>query len=170
MPNTNTIAYIPSLPGAAQGASSTAEFQFNDANAVASYVRVCPNQLTKRQIVVKAGGRVTGGTTTNITLKIYAGATALGSGTLIATSGVVAVNSTSGTWTIEVMGQLDAVLKELDGMFYGQVNNTAVAQAALSGTPTLDPGLEINFYASGQFSASHAGNLVALDWLEVDAL
>jgi len=167
MGNTNTVAYVPTLPGAAQGATSTAEFQFADGAAVAAFVRVCPLQLLKRQVVVKAGGRVTGGTTTNFTAKIYAGAAI--TGTLLASSGAIAVNSTSGTWQIEIIASLDAVLKEFGGVMYGHVNNTAVAQAALSNAATLDPGVEINFCASGQFSASHAGNLAYLDWLEVEA-
>lgn len=172
MANANTVAAASGLPGSAQGASSTAEFQFNDSAGTRAMVKVGPPLLKNKRFRVKAGGRVTGGTTTNFTAKLYYGTSAtIGSNTNIATSGALAVNSTSGNWYLEAEIAHDETSDKLQGLLKGHVNATAVAQAILTNAPTGVTGdAEIGFTVTGQFSASDAGNAARCDFLEVEIL
>ncbi len=168
MPNANTCFLTIRLPGAAQGASSTAEFQFQNKDGGNAVLTVPAGILNgRRQIILRAGGRVTGGTTTNFTGKVYLGATI--AGTLVFSSGAIAVNSASGNWFLEVAFVIDATSDKIQGIGYGNVNATAVAQANVSVT-SADPETVLQFCASGQFSASHASSAAYLDFLEMDVM
>jgi trimethylamine:corrinoid methyltransferase-like protein len=90
MPNVSTLAFAQELPGAAQGASSTSEIQFKNLTAANAVISVNGAVLKNAQFILRAAGRAVGGTTTNLTIKLYDGA-ALGS--IIFTSGAIAVNS-----------------------------------------------------------------------------
>lgn len=167
MANVNTIASTPLLPGNAVGASSTSEIQFLDNTGANAVLKVGPNYLVSRKFKIKLGGRATGGTTTNLTVKLYTGA-ALGSNLL--TSGAVAINSVSGNFQIEAELETDPTSKNLQGLFKGQVNATAVAQAATTAVGSIDATVAQSFSASATFSASNAGNLAILEYFELEAL
>jgi hypothetical protein len=121
--------------------------------------------LKNRRFKVRLGGRVTGGTTTNFTVKLYLGA-AINS--LIFTSGAIAVNSVSGNFHLEAELDCDSTSKILQGLARGQVNASAVAQAATTAVASTDPTVAQSFSASGTFSVSNASNAAVLDYLEVD--
>lgn len=161
-------------PSAAGGASSTSEFQFADSagNALVAYIPGS-NKLSNKPFRVRAWGRVTGGTTNNFTAKIYYGST---SGTSLATTGAIAVNSVSGNWMLVLDCVWDSTSGKIQGIFKGHVNGTAVAQAILSSVttpgstvlPSTASSTSIYFSASGTFSGSNAGNAAYLDGLTVE--
>jgi len=166
MANVNTIAFATQLPGSAQGASSTSEIQFNNSAGNAAVLTVGAGYLKNRSFRIKAGGKVTGGTTTNFTAKIYTGA-ALGSAVL--SSGAVAVNSASANWELVFEGVIDSASNKLQGHGVGNVNATLVALANGS-VSSIDPTLAQSFSASLQFSASNASNAATLEYFEIEAL
>jgi hypothetical protein len=179
MPNANTAVQAITaangrLPSDALGASSTAEFQFSKSSS--RYVLTLPgsSKCINRPIRIKAWGRVTGGTTTNFTVKLYSGSSAtIGSNTSIATSGAIAVNSVSGNFWLEAEGVWDSTSDKFQGLFRGHINGTAVAAAILSSVtqPGADPSTEGNgLTVTGTFSASNASNAAILDGFEVEVL
>lgn len=183
MPNNNTIAQAKvaggGLPSDSLGASSTSEFAFSktvveggtSTSRNLSIAVPGAEKLKNKPIRIRAWGRVTGGTTTNFTVKIYSGTVA--AGTSLATTGAIAVNSVSGNFNLVIEGVWDSTSDKLQGIFKGHVNGTAVAQVITSSVtqPAIDPSLEtFALSASGQFSGSHASNAAILDGLELEAL
>lgn len=166
MANLNTISYAPNLPAAAVGASSTAEIQFLNNLGAHAIARVAAGQFTNRRLRVRAGGRVTGGTTTNVTFKVYYGDLT----TSIASSGAIAVNSASGNWVIEASVEVDSTSSKLQGQFSGQTNGSLVTAAATTTVSSVSVSSELDISASATFSASNSGNAAILDYLEVDAV
>ena len=172
MPNTNTIARCGSLPGAAQGASSSNEFQFVDSLAAQANVRVGSTYLKRRQFLIKAGGRSVGEPdAVTLTLKLYLGKSAtIGSNVLVFSSGAKTITGLTGSWELEAIAVINETSKAIEGIGYGAVNNIAVAQAALSATTTADPNAEIAFTVTGQFSTSDVANAAICDYFEVEGL
>lgn len=166
MANTHTVARAVRLPGAAQGASSTTEFEFLNVDAAKAEFTIPANKLKKKRFRITAGGRVTGGTTTNFTAVIHAGADL---GTDLFTSGAKAMNSVSGSWLLVVEAIVDDTADIITGIGFGSVGPTvvtpAVAQAA-----SQDPETALTFSVSGTFSASHANNKAYLDFFELEIL
>src|SRR5262249_19158411 len=99
--------------------------------------------------------------------KLYSGS-ALNSA--IFTSGAIAINSVSGNFGLDAEVETDATSKILQGLAKGQVNATAVAQAATTAVTSFDGTLGQSFSASATFSASNAGNLAILEYFEVELL
>jgi hypothetical protein len=162
------------------GGTSTSEAQFLTAsaqNGVAAATRlICytpgSNQLKYRRFVVRVGGRVTGGTTTNFTAKLYWGTSStIASNTNIATSSTNAVNSASGNWELQASCVWDATSGKIQGVFQGWVNGTAVAAAILSNIPSsVDLSGESTsngFTVTGTFSSGNASNAAYVDYFEV---
>lgn len=165
------IARASGLPGAAQGASSTAEFQFvdNQSTPVRAQVKVKHASLEKRIFRVRAFGTVTGGTTTNFTVKLDYGVSAtIGSNTTIADSGAIAVNSESGNWKIEAELYLDSVSGKLQGRFNGWINGTEKADTVNTEIASLtELTEELGFTVTGTFSASNAGSGAKCEGFEI---
>ncbi len=165
------LARASGLPGAAQGASSTAEFQFvdNQSTPVRAQVKVKHDQLEKRPFRVRAFGTVTGGTTTNFTLNLDYGVSAtIGSNTTIGTSGAVAVNSESANWLIEAELYLDSVSGKLQGKINGWVNGGMITEAVITEIASLtELTTELGFTVTGTFSASNASNAAQCEGFEI---
>jgi hypothetical protein len=89
-----------------------------------------------------ASGIITTGTTTNVTIKLYSGASAtIGSNTLLGSSGAVAQNGTTGArvtaaWFAQAKLIYDSVSGTLAGTISFYVNKTVVATVTLSNFPT----------------------------------
>lgn len=162
------------------GGTGTAEAQFLTAsaqNGVAAGTRlICytpgSNQLKQRRFVVRVGGRVTGGTTTNFTGKLYWGTSStISSNTSIATTGAIAVNSGSGQWELVAELTWDSTSAKIGGTFQGHVNATAVARVVLSNLPTTvdlsGESTSNGFTVTGTFSSGTATNAAYVDWFEV---
>jgi hypothetical protein len=134
MANVNTIAQAKvaggGLPSNAQGASSTAEFQFKKdvlegATTTTRNLTVAvpgANKLKNKPISIKVWGRSDTSGASNLTIKIYSGAD-ITTGTSIATSGAIAVGSTlSSNFYLEAIGVWDADSDKFQGRFNGHVN------------------------------------------------
>ena len=185
------VAQAVSLPGAAQGASSTAEFYFDDAKGVDAIVSIPVNSVLRaasgvagvsgsqlasltspKQFVVRAGGRVVGSTAGNFTVNLDAGdSTTIASNTTIGTSGAIALDTddTITTWSITATLMLGPTNSKLQGWYVGHVNNTigpTVTVAAESVEDLVATGI-LSFKVSGTFSASDADNKAYCDFLQV---
>lgn len=169
MPGTNTFARAANLgTSTGQGQSNTNEFQFADSDSVRLRLRIPPNWVGNgKPFLVQAGGRATGGGTTNLTINLDHGDSAtIGSNTTIETSGAIAINSVSGNWHIQAKLFVDATSDRLQGKGWGEVNGIIVAEAATAIVASVDPELEIAFTVTGTFSASAATTLAICDYFE----
>jgi hypothetical protein len=189
MPDIQAAQSAVPLPSAELnlGGTSTSEKQFLSASASGGVAAGSPcqcripgsNVLKNRQFSIRIQGRVTGGTTTNFTVKVYYGnSTTIGSNTSLATTGAIAVNSASGQFFMELICSWDATSQKIGGVFYGWVNATAVAQVVLSNLPTAvdlsteavlttASGTQPVLTVTGQFSAGNAANVAFVDQFEV---
>lgn len=162
------------------GGTGTAEGQFLTASAqngvAAATTLKCytpgSNVLKSRRFVVRVGGRVTGGTTTNFTGKLYWGTSStISSNTSLATTGAIAVNSTSGNWEIVAECGWDSTSAKIGGTFAGYVNATAVARVVLSNLPTTvdlsGESTSNGLTVTGAFSSGNASNAAYVDYFEV---
>src|SRR5262245_56066444 len=122
MPAQDTSARAALLPSDAIGASSTSEISFTKSSVNVTCPLEGSNINNKRPFYVRLWGRATGGTTTNLTIKLYYGSVA--SGTNIATTGAIAVNSASGNFFLEGMVIVDSTSLKLQGLLKGWVNAT----------------------------------------------
>lgn len=176
MSNANTVAWEKNLPGAAIGVTSSAETQFLDATGAAAFLQFPGLNLgvgvngTKR-FKLKLGGRVAGeASATTVDIKVYANAAVLGSGTKIADSTAKTITSLTGNWYLDLDVTLDNISDELNGLFSGQVAGVAIAATTLS-SDVVNVGIAgFPIYATATMSTSNSGNLITLDFCEVDAL
>jgi hypothetical protein len=123
---------------------------------------------------IRAYGRATGGTTTNLTIALQSGtSTTAGSNTDTITSGAVAWNSASGPWMIYGDFVWDVTSKKVSGIAQ-QINvpaGTIVAQAASTQLTSIDYSTNgLGFVVSAFFSATNANNLVTLDGFSLEVL
>jgi hypothetical protein len=134
------------------------------------------NGIGARRISVSAGGRVTGGTTTNFTAQLQFGTSATaGSNTDLESGGAVAVNSATGLFMIEWTGVIteDGVLDGAGRHFVSGSTRTftdwAVQDNAIT---TADPDGDGSqgFVVTGTFSSGNAGNAAYLDWFTFSVL
>ncbi len=172
------------------GGTSTSEAQFLTASAMGGRASGQPlacripgsNTLKQRLFNIIVAGRVTGGGTTNLTLNLYLGnSTTIASNTNIATSGAIAVNSMSGNFKLICECGWDSVSTKLQGIMYGWVNATAIAQVIMTSVVTKpDLSTETNLNLStkapdpsltvtGTFSSGFATNVAYIDTFEVCA-
>lgn len=139
-----------------------------------------PKVYQNKPFDVKAWGRFTGGTTTNLTVRVMTSATQIsatdGSNTALFSSGAVAVNSVSGQWMLESELIWDVTGLKIAGIFWGYIQgstNTAVTQAVV--TPFSLTAAQfgtngVSFGVDAIFSATNAGNIVYLDGFDIDPL
>jgi hypothetical protein len=170
MANSNTIYKAPAAAALAGATITTTETIFaksSDATTAAQVQLPGGSKLDGKPIRLVATGKFTAGTTTNLTIKLFAGSSlTVASNTSIATSGAIAVN-TAGTkcnFRLEFAGVADSTSNTLQGIFYGHVNGTSVAQTIHSAAVTVDPSANTSypFVVSATCSASSAGNAVTL--------
>lgn len=124
---------------------------------------------------VRAGGRVTGGTTTNYTPQLQFGTSATpGSNTDLESGGAVAVNSVSGFWFIEADLFWDTTSNQLDGyarhMVSGSTRTYTAAAACDNRISSADPDANgtQGFVVTGTFSSGNASNAAYLDFFELE--
>lgn len=181
MANNNTFGSLFNVPTFVNPVSESA-FPAVSGGALRAFVNVRPDLalglLDGHPFQVRAVARVTGGTTTNFTLAVYAnmgGNTNLTTFTndiKIMTTGAVAINSTSRTVILEGQGVWDSVAQRFDGNFDIQFGATYTAPATL--TTSVTTGLSVignlGFFATALFSASNAANLATLTELSLSAV
>lgn len=122
--------------------------------------------------VVKAGGRCTGGTTTNYTVTLYFGTSlTAASNTVIEASTARAINSENENWHIEVHVNWDEVSQKINGWGLSQVSNLYDAAAALDNQVTAAEGDDNDtqgFVVAGTFSSGNASNTSHLDYFQLE--
>lgn len=167
-----------------QGGTSTSETVFTSDGTNPIVLRfptseqLCSaNGRGARRIAVRAGGRVTGGTTTNYTPQLQFGTSATpGSNTDIESGAAVAVNSTSGNWLIEWEGVVDAGSNKLDGFgryaVHGSTRTVADWTQQDNAITTADPDGNgtLGFVVTGTFSSGNASNASYLDYFVLEVL
>ena len=127
-------------------------------------------QLEKKPFRIAAWGRVTPGTSGNLSINFYIGTAKTTSDTNIMTSGALAASTTAGNWYFEYDGLCDTTNQSLRGIFRGWVNGTAKADTIYTTVFTLDTSGAVgtNFITVGAlFGTSNAGNLAYLDGFEL---
>jgi hypothetical protein len=136
------------------------------------------------RILVRAGGRVTGGTTTNFTPTLYFGrSTVTASNTSVGALTARAFNSASGAWYLDASLVWDATSGVISGTFSGLNGSTAAIDAAALITPVtgqtaavLNAGQPLGSNGAGTFyfsigalfSATNAANIALLDYFVVE--
>ena len=166
----------------AQGASSTAEFQFQDAGKLSATstpgrlrLRLPPlgagGNRNKHAYEIIAGGKVTGGTTVNFTARLDAGDSAtIGTNITIFTTGARAVNTVDGNWHIAATVYVDDTDDNLRGFAQSWVNLLYQTPVVLDAFPAQDPDVEMPFTVTGQFSGSNAANLATCEYFHAKAI
>jgi hypothetical protein len=174
MPNTNTVQQLVNKPRELnQGGTSTSETLFTTDGTVAAKTNIVGGDFKNRLFVVRAWGRVTGGGTTNFTVKLDFGVSnTIATNTTIEASTARAVDSASHNWFIEVKCVWDETSDKIQGVGSSMVANIFDAWAVLDAVPSADPeaSTEYGFTVTGTFSSGFAGNVATLDGLEVVAL
>jgi hypothetical protein len=90
----------------------------------------------------------------NVTLALYSGTSAtVGSDTALATTGAVAVTSTTCPFFLHIKGIYDSVSGKFQGYYDGQLNGTVIAPTTLTAIPT------------GISDAGGAGNAPVINFL-----
>lgn len=163
MSNRNTNIRNTQAP-ATSGDGSTNEFTVVDAAGANVNQKVPAGYFTQKTGLIRLVGEVAFGAGT-LTLKIYSGADK--TGTLLVTSG--AVTPAAGQFVLEVIAGADPLTNKLQGIVYGHLGNTVVAQAAISGG-TFDPTVENTLSVSYQWGTGNASNKVTLRELAIDRL
>lgn len=160
-----------------QGGTSTSETVFTSDGTNPIVLRLPTSEQLggangkgSRPIGIRAGGRVTGGTTTNFTPQLQFGTSATAaSNTDLESGGAVAVNSVTGGWMIEWEGFitngniLDGAGRHFVSGSTRTFTDWAVQDNAVT---TADPdgnGTQ-GFVVTGTFSGGHASNTAYLDW------
>lgn len=143
--------------------------------------------LESLPFIVRATGWVIGGTTTNVTVTLFAGTSLTpGSNTVLAVSTARAVNSASAQWRIEAKFNLSNLNVAttfannapsntpgtLEGCFEAEINKLYDAWATLTNPLTgLNTQIEpvFNLCVGITFSASNAGNLAGMPTFYLEA-
>jgi hypothetical protein len=179
MSNYNTIAGMPGTSASGNVIAETA-FGIAPANTVRATVGI-PGSFTNsaidgREILLRAGILITGGTTTNYTpsIRLNSGGntnlTTFTSDTAIVTPTAFAVNSVTRLCTIAARLSWDATTARLNGAYAFNIDTTFTNWATL--TAGLSAGVtnatSIVFLLTGIFSATNAGNTAVLKYFEMD--
>lgn len=125
-------------------------------------------QLEQRQFTIQASGYLNNGASSTVTLKLYSGSsTTVGSDTLLNSSGAIsAFGPAKAPWAMTGWFIYDSVSGKLNGTVKWIVNNSLVAEAAVSNvvsgiSNTNTSGLPIlNFVLSATFGTANAGNQI----------
>jgi hypothetical protein len=159
-----------------QGGTSTAAQQFKDPG-VSAYPPLAiqvpaDGKFKNKAMLIRAWGRVEGGTTTNFTIGLYWGKSAtVANNTLLEASTARAVNSAKAPWMIEALVVWDDDAQKLQGFGRSMVNNLFDAEAALNNAiSSVDPDGGATTYGltlCGTFSSGNAGNKAYVDGFEL---
>lgn len=172
MANSNTVYQAKKAAALSNPTSASVFVTSADATKPAIVYLPGSSKLDGKPFRVRAVGKATGGTTTNLTIVIQQGTSVTaGSNTDCFTSGAKAINSVNGNFIVEFIGSFDATSKIIQGLGTGMVNDVAVAAAAITAQTAMDPATEgIGFVVSAVFSATNAGNTVSLTDFSLEQL
>ena len=178
MANANTIQRSNKTPSAALGnATSETQFTDSDGNVLTAYLPATRKLVEGSAGIlrVKVGGRVTGGTTTDWTPKLYWGnSSTIASNSAIATATAFSVVSTSTNWHLEATLIWDATSAKVNGWFQGQNGTTTISPTTLSNAQTskdltASDSTSVGFSVTGLFGSTNAGNTAYVDYFDVES-
>jgi hypothetical protein len=178
MSNANTIQGSNKTPSAALGnATSETQFTDSDGNVLTAYIPLTRKLVegSAGTLKVKVGGRVTGGTTTNWTPKVYWGNdSTIANNSEIAALTAFSVVSTSTNWHAEVTLIWDATSSKVNGWFQGQngtttVSPTTITNAQTSKDLTASDSTSVGFSVTGLFGSTNASNTAYVDYFDVES-
>lgn len=186
MPNTNTIESAQVSPGqglyaipvyAPAGTSATIVTNQQATAAVISLNNGAPTSTSYgvgwdgARFKVSIWGKVTTKASCNLTVAIACQtSTTYASGNLIATTGAIAVNTTSKNFFLEADCIWDSVTAAINGLLKGQVANTAVAQAALTNAVAVTGVTGLNFCPAITVSDATAGTVISITGFQIDVV
>lgn len=124
---TSAAVVVNQLGGTNAAVLTVAGAQMLSASTTATTTGVTALNFDGFPFKLRIVGKVTTGASLNVTVAIQQGATTtVTSGNTIATTGAVAVNSTSANFFLEATLLWDGVTGKLNGYFMGQINNSLV--------------------------------------------
>lgn len=177
MATASTVERSNKTPSAALG-NATTETTFKDSagNCLTAYLPATSKLVEGKSAAfkVKAGGRATGGTTTNWTVALYWGNDpTYTNNSKIATSGTFSIVSTDTNWFLEAVLVWDATSQKVNGYFSGQNGTTTVSPTTLSTAQTgkdltAADVTSVGFSVTGLFGTGNAGNTAYCDFLDVE--
>lgn len=179
MSNVNTVNRSGQVASAALG-NATSETQFVDSagNVLTVYLPLTSKLLGQdakfASFKVKVGGRVTTGTTSNWTPKLYWGnSSTIASNSGIAAPTAVSLASVSQTWHIEATMFWDATSQRVNGFYQAQIGATTTAPTTLTTAQTskdLTAGdvKTVGFSVTGIFGSTNAANTAFVDYFDVE--
>ena len=175
---------LSAMPGCAASGNVTAETAFgvNPANTVRAFCAmpssIQNSHLDGRELLLRMGILITGGTTTNYTpsLRLYSGGntglTTFTNDTAIATPAAFAVNTVTRLFTMQARLSWDVTTARLNGSFAYNIDTTFTTWATL--TAGLSAGVAnasaILWCLTGLFSATNGSNTAILKYFEMDLL
>jgi len=132
-----------------------------------------PNaQLEQQPFKVVACGYLSTGASSTVTIKLYSGtSTTVGSDTLLGSSGAISAFSGKCPWYLVANLIFDSVSGKMQGSIRFMVNNSLVAETAISNVvtgitnfPTTPGGAPVvNFVLSVTFGTANAANTINVD-------
>jgi hypothetical protein len=137
--NTQASAILGPLPAQLVLQAAAEAILANPQNsAIALTIALPPNTANEQsELILAASGYIKTTSTTNVTLKVYSGSSLTpGSNTQLATSGAVAQNTATAPFLIRLHFVYDSVSGKVGGFFKFLINNTLVAEGALSNVVT----------------------------------
>ncbi len=183
MANANTVAAMASCAGSGNVTAETA-FCLTPGNTVRGFVAMPPQigntTLDGREMLLRLGIVITGGTTTNYTpsIRFYSGAnpglTTFTGDTAIATPSAFAVNTVTRLFTMHarISWSVDPTPanSRLNGQFAFNIDTTFTTWATLTAglSASLTNASAIAFCLTGLFSATNASNTAILKYFELD--
>lgn len=173
---------LAAMPTCTASGNVTAETAFGvaPANTVRAFVSMPSNiqnsTIDGRELLLRLGILVTGGTTTNYTpsIRLYSGGnaalTTFTNDTAIATPAAFAVNTVTRMFTMQARLSWDVTTARLNGAFAFNIDTTFTTWATL--TAGLSAGVAnasaILWCLTGLFSATNANNTAVLKYFEMD--
>jgi len=184
MPNANTVEFAQVSPGQGIYAiplyvpSGTSATIVTNQLGNAAVISLNNGSLTSSnygvgwdgaRFAVRIWGKVTTKASCNVTVAIACqSSTTYASGNLIATTGAIAVNTASANFYLDADCVWDSVTAKIMGRLAGQVNNTAVAAAALTNAVAVSAITSLNFCPAVTFSDATAGTQMSITGFQID--
>lgn len=179
MANANTIA---GATAALASGNVTAETAFGSTATVRTVLQYPTNlsigSLDGRELLLRAGILITGGTTTNYTpsIRLNSGSntnlTTFTSDTAIVTPTAFAVNSVTRLCILQARISWDVTTARLNGCYAFNIDATYTNWVTLTAglTSGVSAQSNIQFLLTGIFSATNAGNTAILKYFEMDQI
>lgn len=126
-----------------------------------------------RPFALRVSGKVTTKASNNVTIAMTVAAstaTTYTSGNVVATTGAVAVNTTSANFNLYCELMWDNVSQKLAGIQTGQINNSLVTLAAITNAVSVTTQAGLQFVIAATFSDTTTGTTLTISEFEAYSL